>query len=95
MPLPKTPPFCPVCGEELSPNAKACSRCGACHHSGWTEEAHLSAFDLPEEEFDYDEFLATEFGAGTKKREIKLLWWLTALLVLIALFFMFLLPILT
>ena len=34
---------------------------------------------LPDEEFDYDEFVKEEFGTGrAKPRGIHWLWWLTA-----------------
>jgi hypothetical protein len=46
-----------VCGEEVSPNAKACRECGADENSGWKEDAHLyDGLDLPDEAWDdYDE----------------------------------------
>ena len=49
----KPPATCPVCGEEVSPNAKACRECGADENSGWKEDAHLyDGLDLPDEAWD-------------------------------------------
>ena len=50
------PPNCPVCGEDLSPNAKACPECGADERSGWNEEALIyDGLDLPDEAWEDDD----------------------------------------
>ena len=55
----KPPANCPVCGEEVSPNAKACHGCGADERSGWKEDAHLyDGLDLP----DTDEVVRVRQG---------------------------------
>jgi zinc-ribbon domain len=83
------PEVCPNCGAEVPRNAKACPGCGADETTGWSETAYANKFDLPDEEFDYDDFVKEEFGSGaTKPRGIHWLWWFTALL-LIALFLIF------
>ena len=52
-------PFeCPVCGEDVPANAKACPECGACEKSGWSEDLASSGLDLPDEDFDYEKFVA-------------------------------------
>ena len=80
-----TPEVCPVCGEEVPPRALACPECGADHKSGWRDDAtSYDGIDLPEE-FDYDEFVRDEFGSGVKPRGIPTIWWVTALLLLVAL----------
>jgi hypothetical protein len=56
------PGECPVCGTEVPPAAAACPECGACHASGWSEAAAGDAIGLPDEEFDYQAFVAEEFG---------------------------------
>jgi zinc-ribbon domain len=84
---------CPNCGAELPPGAKACPDCGADEHAGWSEEAEISGLDLPEENFDYEEFVKREFE-GEKKlmpRGIHWFWWLVAILLLAAFFWFFLL----
>ena len=76
---------CPVCGEEVPNNAKSCPECGACDKSGWSGEAFPSGLGLPDEDFDYDEFVAKEFGNGPGKSSLQWVWVLAALLVFIAL----------
>ena len=75
---------CPVCGEEVPAGARACPECGACEKSGWGDDSAADGLDLPDEEFDYDQFVAEEFGSGSRKTPVQRLWWLVAVLVLIA-----------
>ncbi len=82
---PQTPETCPVCGEDVPPRALACPECGADHNSGWREDADTTGgLDLPDEEFNYDEFVKEEFGSGSR-RGIKPLWWIVAVILLAAL----------
>ena len=79
----KAPFICPVCGEDLSPNAKACPECGADERSGWNEEATLyDALDLPDEAWEDDP------GRDRPRppHEIALTWRIAAALALAALF---------
>ncbi|HMG05573.1 MAG TPA: zinc ribbon domain-containing protein [Chthoniobacterales bacterium] len=81
----KTPEVCPVCGEDVPARALACPECGADHNSGWREDAETYAgLDLPDEDFDYDKFVREEFGSSPKPAGIKTIWWITAILVLVA-----------
>ena len=42
------------------------------------------ALDLPDEDFDYDEFVAKEFGHKPhRKIGIKWYWWVTAIVLLV------------
>lgn len=81
----RSPFICPVCGEEVPPNAKACPECGACDKSGWSAERDCDGLDLPEEEddFDYDQFLEDEFSQG-RRRGVRLITWIIAIIVLFA-----------
>ena len=83
------PAVCPICGEDVPPKALACPECGADHESGWREEAgSFAGSDLPDDHFDYDEFLENEFGRSPKPEGIKTIWWVTAIaLILIAAYF--------
>ncbi|WP_265596198.1 hypothetical protein [Verrucomicrobium sp. BvORR106] len=84
---PRTPDVCPVCGEDVPPEAAACRGCGADHSTGWNLAASdYDGLDLPDAEFDYDEFMHREFGQRPKWNfgGLKPLWWLTALVLLIA-----------
>src|SRR2546430_1748478 len=86
MKSPREPFLCPVCGEEVPPNAKACPECGACDKSGWSDDTAADGLDLPDEEdrFDYDKFLEEEFGKGARPRGVPRIWWVIALIVLFA-----------
>jgi hypothetical protein len=82
-PRPKTPEVCPVCGEDVPRGALACPECGADHNSGWREEATAyDGLDLPDENFDYDDFLQREFPSKVRPPGIRPIWWVTAILVL-------------
>lgn len=49
--------------------AVACDDCGSCSKSGWNEAAETyDGLDLPDEDFDYDDFIQREFGADREGR---------------------------
>jgi len=77
------PEVCPCCGADVPRNAKACPECGADEHTGWSEEASSGGLDLPDENFNYDEFVEREFSGGKnpKPRGIHWVWWLVAILL--------------
>jgi hypothetical protein len=80
----KPPDICPVCGETVPRNALACPECGADHNSGWREDADTyGGLDLPDRDFNYDEFVREEFGASFKPAGIKTIWWITAILIIV------------
>jgi hypothetical protein len=79
------PEICPHCGAEVSPGARVCPECGSDEQTGWSDEAATSGLDLPDESFDYDDFVQRELGgAPAKPRGIRWFWWLAAILVLLA-----------
>ena len=80
---------CPNCGESLPRTAKSCPECGSDDKTGWSDKAGADNLGLPDEEFNYDEFVKDEFGSGlARPRSLHWLWWVTALL-LIVLFLLF------
>jgi hypothetical protein len=86
----KSPPeICPHCGAEVPRNARACPECGSDEQTGWSDDAHSQRLGLPDEDFNYDEFVKEEFGPGQRRelrpRGIRWLWWVVAVL-LVALF---------
>ena len=82
----KAPEVCPVCGEAVPTGAKACPECGADHNSGWRDGAGIyNGLDLPDEEFDYEQFVDEEFGSPVKPSGTKSIWWITAIVLVVAL----------
>jgi len=77
------PDICPNCGAEVPPNAKACPECGSDETTGWSEEAQTGGLDLPEEKFDYNDFVEREFGREKPvPRGMHWFWWIVGLLLL-------------
>lgn len=75
-----------MCGEDVPPKAVACPECGACHNSGWKDEAYTyDGLDLPDDEFDHEDFTRREFGRNAKPSGISTLWWVTGLVLLLIL----------
>ena len=75
------PDVCPNCGAEVPANAKACPECGSDERTGWSDEARTGGLDLPDEEFNYGDFISREFGAGKRVRPpgVHWFWWLVAI----------------
>ncbi len=87
-----TPEICPICGCEVPPNAKACPECGSDEQTGWSDRAREQELGLPDDDFNYDEFIKEEFGEKKEvpPRGISWFWWVIAAVVLIiSLFWLF------
>jgi uncharacterized membrane protein YvbJ len=79
------PEICPNCGAEVPRNAKACPECGSDEQTGWSEEAYADSLDLPEQEFDYDDFVKREFGGQSPvPRGVHWVWWVVGIVVVLA-----------
>jgi len=80
------PEFCAICGAEIPPKAKACPECGADESTGWSEDAGGERLGLPDEDFNYEEFVKREFGGGKnpKPHGIHWFWWIVGILVIAA-----------
>jgi hypothetical protein len=51
----------------------------------WEQDAGAEGLDLPDNEFDYDAFIAEEFGAAPhRKTGLAWYWYAVAVLLLIA-----------
>lgn len=72
---------CPGCAEKLKPRKKTAK-------NSREQDAAADGLDLPGEHFDYDDFVAREFGhAPHRKLGVKWYWWVlgvTALAAMIA-----------
>lgn len=77
---------CPNCGANLPRNAKACPECGSDEKTGWSDEASASSLDLPDDEFNYDQFVESEFGEKKKivPHGVHWFWWIVAVVIVIA-----------
>jgi hypothetical protein len=75
-----TPESCPHCGADIPPRAKVCPECGADEATGWSEEARAGGLDLPDDSFDYGDFVDREFrDKKIRPRGVKWRWWFVAL----------------
>ena len=80
------PEICPNCGADVPPKARACPECGADEKIGWSERAAAQRLGVPDDEFDYDEFVKEEFGEkkAAARPRVGWLWWAVAVGLLIA-----------
>ena len=100
-PMSATHFICPGCGAEVRVGPKGCPQCNRQPKKKkrpspkpWEQdEAHDGLdLDLPEDDtFDYDKFVAEEFGSQPKRSGKEWLWWTTAVISLIALVYYFVL----
>jgi predicted amidophosphoribosyltransferase len=75
------PNECPVCGEPVPRDARACPGCGADERSGWNEEAtRYDGLDLPDEAF-------AESERSARRQHTRGLWPVIGLGLLILLIF--------
>ena len=82
------PDYCPNCGAAVPAQAVACPECGADEDTGWSDDAYAHSLGLPDEDFDYDEFVERELGEPDrptlKPQGLHWFWWLVALGLVIA-----------
>jgi uncharacterized membrane protein YvbJ len=78
------PEVCPVCAEDVPRGSLACPECGADYNSGWRQESNVyDAVDLPDEDFDYDDFIRAEFGSAAKPSGQKTFWWIAGIILVV------------
>jgi hypothetical protein len=84
----KTPENCPNCGADVPSGARACPECGADEETGWSEEAAVGNLGIPEDSFNYEDYVKREFG-GESSAETKRAgkWKMTAVVLLLLLGF--------
>jgi len=83
----KAPESCPNCGADVPAGAKVCPECGADEQTGWSDEAHASGLGLPDDSFDYGEFVKQEFSQVKKRLPygIHWFWFVVAMVVVVVL----------
>ncbi len=75
---------CPNCGADLPRNARVCPECGSDDETGWSEEAAVSSLGLPDDSFNYDEFVKKEFeGKAPARKKLHAIWMATAVALII------------
>ncbi len=90
------PDVCPHCGAVVPDDARSCPECGSDEETGWSDRAQAQRLDLPDDEFDHDEFVKNEFGSKSsassriKPAGLRWLWWIVGILLLVAFALMFL-----
>lgn len=87
----KPPETCPHCGADVPPHARACPECGSDEATGWSEQARVDSLDLPDQGFDYDDFVQREFEVPGRPRMRNRSWLLITAFVLVAAFLAWLL----
>ncbi len=79
----RTPDTCPNCGADLPRKAKVCPECGSDEKTGWSEQTATDGLDLPDESFDYNDYVKREFGGGApRQRDLHWVWWVVAVLLI-------------
>jgi hypothetical protein len=78
----RAPETCPACGADVPRGARACPECGSDESTGWSDHAQAQSLDLPDDEFNYNEFVQREFGPKKNKLHVHWFWWLTAVALL-------------
>ncbi|MEI7927971.1 MAG: hypothetical protein WCH40_05420 [Verrucomicrobiales bacterium] len=82
--------LCPGCGDEVPIGPRGCPKCTRPpkrrKRRRWEHGTAQDGLDLPDEDFDYDDFVAREFGKVPHRGlGIAWYWWITALVILILL----------
>jgi hypothetical protein len=82
--------ICPFCDREVrvGKQCKGCAKKGkpapAKAKRSWEHDEMYDGLDLPDDDFDYDEFVAKEFGhMPHKKIGVKWYWWLLGVVILV------------
>lgn len=77
--------ICPECGAEVRVGSKGCSRCAserATKH--WEQDEIYDGLDLPDEEFNYEEFVNNELRDQRETPPYRRWWWWVGLALLAA-----------
>lgn len=88
--------ICPFCETEVAVG-KPCPGCAEKSKSAkktqstkklWEQDHSADGLDLPDDDFDYDDFVAREFGTKPHlKIGIKWYWWVLAIIALIGMIY--------
>ena len=85
--------ICPFCGTEVAVG-KNCSGCAKKARKplpkkkSWEQDSSADGLNLPNEDFDYEDFIAREFGKAPHRRTgLKWYWWALAVALLIGMIY--------
>ena len=79
---------CPFCGSDVQVG-KSCPGCAKTakkpQRRSWQQDKSKDGLDLPDDDFDYEKFVASEFGkAPHRELGVKWYWWLLGVALLVA-----------
>jgi len=84
--------ICPDCGAEVRVGSRGCARCASDRatkawddHKPWEQDEAYDGVDLPDENFDYEEFVDQEFGGRQRRSRHEWFWWAVAVVLLVSL----------
>ena len=98
------PEICPNCGELVPEKARSCPECGADEETGWSDRAQAQRLGVPDDDFNYDEFVRGEFGetGGSARKDgprgrpqikpsgLHWIWWVAGVGLLLVFLYSFL-----
>jgi hypothetical protein len=80
--------LCPGCGREVRVGSQGCPQCNQLDPWEQDDTEIYDGLDLPDDKFDYQQFLKNEFGdKKINTNGLSLFWWIVAIILLIALIF--------
>ena len=81
-----TPDTCPNCGADVPTGARACPECGADEQTGWSEKARYDDLGIPDDSFNYDEYVKREFQGESPHLRSRL-WRIAGIALLLVFLF--------
>jgi len=83
--------ICPDCGAEVRVGSRGCVRCASDRatkawddRKPWEQDEEYDGVDVPDDDFDYEEFLDKEFRGGRRKTKREWFWWAVAIVLLVS-----------
>ena len=75
---------CPGCAKSRKTRQKPAKKSPP-RRKSWEQDSTYDGLDLPDEDFDYDDFVAREFGNSPHRRiGVKWYWWVLGVITLAA-----------
>jgi hypothetical protein len=81
--------ICPFCDADVRVG-KPCPGCAKKKPAKkpWVQDASADGLNLPDDDFDYNDFIAREFGKAPHRRTgLKWYWWALAIIILTGIFY--------